>query len=139
MDLQRLFIILPVYAVIVLVLSGSGLSEWVLKLPLGFLSLWITEGLALIIGIAGSVFYMRPGGYLETHPNLLHFTLSRGAIGLFFSGIFGILSLAQGGFPYTPNLVIVPLAFMLSELAYILGMRAWNDRKARQKEFNNDI
>ncbi len=138
MNFTRLLIVVPLYVVIVETLSRSGISRIMQSYPLPDGALWAIELGALALGGFLTWFYMRPGGYLEKSSSVLHAVISYMAFGLVFSALFGIYSLISGRYPYLPGLIVVPLAFGLAELGYILIMRAWYDRKRRQEEFDQD-
>ena len=139
MNFGRLFIVLPIYVLIVTVLETSGIVAYIAVIPMTWMSAWAIELGALALGAGGTYFYHREGGFLARNPTLFHHIISHTLIGLAFASMFGLFSLVQNKFPYIPSLIIIPLAFGLSELLYIVIMRAWNDRKRRQQEFRDDI
>lgn len=139
MNFARLAIVIPMYILIVGTLEQSGISRTISSLQLTPALLWATEIGALLVGGAGIWLFQRQNGILERNPSLLNATLSHALIGLVFSAAFGIYSLFSGQYPYLPGLIILPLAFGISELGYILIMRAWYDRKARQQDFHDDL
>lgn len=139
MNFTRLIIVIPLYVIIVEGLSQTGLSKAILSYPLTSFQLWAIELGALAIGGFGAWFYMRPGGYLEVRPSLVHAIIAHMMFGLVFAAAFGIYDLFSQRYPYLPSLLVIPLAFGLSELGYVIAMRLWNDRKKRQSELDDDL
>lgn len=139
MNFARLAVVIPLYILIVGTLDQSGISRQILSVPFPTIALWGIEVGATVIGLAGAWLFQRRGGILERSQTLFNAVVTHALFGLVISGGFGIFSLASGEYPYLPGLIIVPLAFGLSELGYILIMRAWSARKERQQEFYDDL
>ncbi len=139
MNFTRLLIVIPLYVIIVEGLSRTGISAFILSYQLDWKALWAIELGALALGGFGAWFYMRPSGYLETNPSIVHASIAHLCFGLVLSSAFGIYALISGRYPWLPGLIVVPLAFGLSELAYYIIMRLWYDRKRRQQEFDDDL
>ncbi len=138
MNFTRLLIVIPAYAAIVLILQGSGLSAALLALPLEMWQLWALQVFGLALGAAGAWLMFRPNApKMQRHTIALHI-FGTGCIGLFFAAVFGVFDLATGRYPNLPNLIIIPVAFMLAEAIYIIAMRAWLWRKTRDRDVDPD-
>lgn len=138
MNFTRFLIVIPAYAAIVVILQGSGLSEALLSLPLELWQLWAVTLFSLALGVSGAWLMFRPNApKMQRHTIALH-VFGTGCIGIFFAAVFGVFDLMMGRYPYLPNLIIIPTAFMLAEAIYIIAMRAWMWRKTRHRDFDRE-
>ena len=126
----RLVIIIPVYA-----MAASLLPRWT-----ALSSLWealarvpqsttvVATALALLVSVAGLVTLgraRRPDG--QTQP--AHAILHMGAIGLAFAAVYDLFEGLRGRAISAEALIIVPLAFMVSEAVYQILLYALRRRR----------
>ncbi|MEL7130341.1 MAG: hypothetical protein AAGK23_12420, partial [Pseudomonadota bacterium] len=117
----RLFIVLPVYALVVVVLPTRPevrtLTEPLLRLdPQLALVVAIIAGGASGLGLW--LFRREPHGFLLTRNTVALRVAFMGLIGIFFAAVFHLFERMSGQYSSLLSLILLPIAFMAAEAAY---------------------
>ena len=119
--MERLFIVLPVYAFVAIFLPQRPemreLMEPLLRIDPA-LALYISVGALASSGLGLWLFRREPNGLLlrnNTWPMRIAFM---GMIGIFFAAVFHVFERMGGQYSSLMSLILLPIAFMLAEGAY---------------------
>ncbi len=125
--MQRLFIVLPVYAIVAIFLPQRPevreLMEPLLRVD-PTLALYIAVASLGLSGLGLWLFRREPDGLLfrrNTWPMRIAFM---GLIGIFFAAVFHVFERMSGQYSSLMSLILLPIAFMTAEGAFELFQRA---------------
>lgn len=125
--MQRLFIVLPVYAFVAIFLPQRPemrrLMEPLLRID-PTIALYIAIAALALSGLGLWLFRREPNGLLfrnNTWPMRMAFM---GLIGVFFAAVFHVFERMGGQYSSLASLILLPIAFVAAEGAYELFQRA---------------
>lgn len=119
--MQRLFIVLPVYALVAIFLPTQPAVQNLLQ-PL----LRVDPSVALYIAVAALglsglglwLFRREPNGLLFRHNTWQLRLAFAGQIGIFFAAVFHVFERMSGQYSSLASLIMLPIAFTAAEAAY---------------------
>ncbi len=121
--MQRLFIVVPVYAFVVIVLPARpevrDLMEPLLRVD-PTLALYVAVAALGLSGLGLWLFRREPNGLLFRR-NIWQMRIAfMGLIGLFFAAVFHVFERMSGQYSTLMTLILLPIAFMAAEGVYEL-------------------
>ena len=121
--MQRLFIVVPVYAFVVIVLPARpevrDLMEPLLRVD-PTLALYVAVAALGLSGLGLWLFRREPNGLLFRRNTWQMRIAFMGLIGLFFAAVFHVFERMSGQYSTLMTLILLPIAFMAAEGVYEL-------------------
>lgn len=126
--MARLFIIIISYSVTIFALPRwapfDALNQWLVR---------ITSHNAFIVNVAALIaasgfLYLilrKPGGWIYSRPSGLLQIMRTGLIGIVFAALYALFEAISGYSISVTNLLIIPIAFLMGETAYVLACKIW--------------
>ena len=121
--MQRLFIVLPVYAFVAIFLPARpevrDLMEPLLRVD-PTLALYVSIAALALSGLGLWLFRREPNGLMFRHNTWPVRVAFMGLVGIFFAAVFHVFERMSGQYSTLMTLILLPIAFMAAEGVYEL-------------------